>query len=80
MHSVCAASKPRPSSAARRYQEKRTMSDIEKIIEADTETEASEENRDAIITEGAKITRPNQGRSTVYSPAQPRRGDSSCNP
>ena len=41
------------------------MSDIEKIIEA--ETEASEENRDAPITEGTKISRPNQGRSTVYS-------------
>jgi len=41
------------------------MSDINKIIE--TETEASESNRDAPIPEGAKITRPNRGRSTVYS-------------
>src|ERR1700722_18257652 len=42
-----------------------TMSDIEKIIEA--ETEASEDDRDAPIPEGAKVTRPNRGRSTVYS-------------
>jgi predicted transcriptional regulator len=41
------------------------MSDIDKIIEA--ETEASENNRDAPIPEGAQITRPNRGRSTVYS-------------
>ena len=41
------------------------MSDVKKIIEA--ETEASEDNRDAPIPEDAKITRPNQGRSTVYS-------------
>lgn len=41
------------------------MSDIEKIIEA--ETEASENDRDAPIPEGAKIGRPNRGRSTVYS-------------
>jgi hypothetical protein len=41
------------------------MSDIKKIIEE--ETEASEANRDAPIPEGAKVTRPNRGRSTVYS-------------
>ena len=41
------------------------MSDIKKIIEA--ETAASEGNRDAPIREGAKTTRPNRGRSTVYS-------------
>lgn len=41
------------------------MSDLEKIIEA--ETQASENNRDAPIPEGTKITRPNRGRSTVYS-------------
>ncbi len=41
------------------------MSDIERIIEG--ETEASEDNRDAPIPEGAKVTRPNRGRSTVYS-------------
>ncbi len=41
------------------------MSEIKKIIEA--ETEASEDNRDAPIPEGAKITRPNRSRSTVYS-------------
>ena len=41
------------------------MSDIEKIIEE--ETDASETNRDAPIPEGAKVTRPNRGRSTVYS-------------
>lgn len=41
------------------------MSDIKKIIEA--ETEDSENYRDARIPEGTKITRPNRGRSTVYS-------------
>jgi predicted transcriptional regulator len=41
------------------------MSEIEKIIEA--ETEASETNPDAPIPDGAKVTRPNRGRSTVYS-------------
>ena len=35
------------------------MSDITKIIEA--ETEASEDNRDAPVPEGAKVTRPNRG-------------------
>lgn len=41
------------------------MSDITKIIEE--ETEASETNRDAPISEGTEVTRPNRGRSTVYS-------------
>lgn len=41
------------------------MMDIKKMIEA--ETEASEDNRDAPISDGTKITRPNRGRSTVYS-------------
>ena len=42
------------------------MSDIKKIIEA--ETEASEKlSQHAPITEGAKVSRPNRGRSTVYS-------------
>jgi hypothetical protein len=41
------------------------MSDIEKIIEE--ETEASETNPDAPVPDGAKVTRPNRGRSTVYS-------------
>jgi hypothetical protein len=41
------------------------MSEIEKLI--DEETEASEKNRDAPIPESAKVTRPNQARSTVYS-------------
>ena len=41
------------------------MSDIEKIIEE--ETEASEANPDAPIAERAKVTRPNRRRSTVYS-------------
>lgn len=41
------------------------MRDIKKII--DEETKASEENRDAPIGEGAKVTRPNRARSTVYS-------------
>ena len=39
------------------------MSDIEKIIEE--ETEASETNPDAPVPDGAKVTRPNRGRSTV---------------
>lgn len=41
------------------------MSDLEKLI--DQETEASEQNRDAPIPEGATLTRPNRARSTVYS-------------
>jgi len=41
------------------------MSNIKKII--DEETEASEKNRDAPIPDGAKVTRPNRTRSTVYS-------------
>jgi len=41
------------------------MSDIEKIIEE--ETDASEANPDAPIAKGAKVTRPNRRRSTVYS-------------
>lgn len=49
----------------RPLQEGTSMSDIEKIIEE--ETDASEANRDAPIPEGAKVTRPNRGRSTVYS-------------
>lgn len=41
------------------------MSDIEKIIES--EAEASEDNRDAPFPGRAKVTRPNRGRSAVYS-------------
>jgi hypothetical protein len=41
------------------------MSDIEKVI--DQETEASEDNRDAPIPDGATLSRPNRARSTVYS-------------
>jgi hypothetical protein len=41
------------------------MSDIEKLIEQ--ETEASEQNRDAPIPDGATVTRPNRARSMVYS-------------
>lgn len=41
------------------------MTNIEKVIE--DETEASESNRDAPIPKGAMITRPNRGRSMVYS-------------
>src|ERR1700680_3747288 len=41
------------------------MSNAEKIIEE--ETEASETNRDAPIAKGARITRPNRARATVYS-------------
>ncbi|MGD0085099.1 MAG: hypothetical protein ABSD78_18170 [Acidimicrobiales bacterium] len=41
------------------------MSDLKKIIEE--ETEASEANRDALVTDDAKISRPNRSRSTVYS-------------
>ena len=41
------------------------MSDIEKIIEE--ETDASEANPDAPIAKGAKVTRLNRRRSTVYS-------------
>ena len=41
------------------------MSDIKKINEA--ETAGSEDNRDVPIPKGAKTTRPNRGRSTVYS-------------
>ena len=46
------------------------MSDIKKIIEA--ETEASENNRDAPITEGAKVTRPNRvARRSIRSGSTP---------
>lgn len=41
------------------------MSNIEKILQE--ETEASEANRDAPIPQDARVTRPNRGRSTVYS-------------
>ncbi len=36
-------------------------------IEVEWADEALEDNRDAPIPEGAKVTRPNRGRSTVYS-------------
>ena len=41
------------------------MSNIEKILEE--EAAASEANPDAPIPEGARVTRPNRTRSTVYS-------------
>ncbi len=41
------------------------MTEIEKIIEE--ETDASESDRDAPIPDDAKISRPNRSRSTVYS-------------
>lgn len=41
------------------------MSEIEKIIEE--ETEDSETNSDAPIPDNAKMSRPNRSRSTVYS-------------
>ncbi|MGI9192971.1 MAG: hypothetical protein ACR2FO_00435 [Actinomycetota bacterium] len=41
------------------------MSKVEKLIAR--EGEASEANRDAPIPKGARVTRPNRGRSTVYS-------------
>jgi hypothetical protein len=41
------------------------VSEINKIIEE--ETDASETNRDAPISDDAKISRPNRSRSTVYS-------------
>lgn len=41
------------------------MSRADKLIAG--ETEASERNRDAPIPDGAEISRPNRGRSTVYS-------------
>ena len=41
------------------------MTDIKALIAE--EAAASEENRDAPIPAGAKVTRPNRARSTVYS-------------
>ena len=41
------------------------MSDIEQLI--NEEAEASETNPDAPVPAGAKVSRPNRSRSTVYS-------------
>lgn len=41
------------------------MNKVEKLI--NEETEASEENPDAELPAGARVSRPNRGRSTVYS-------------
>jgi hypothetical protein len=41
------------------------MNNLEKLI--DEETESSEANPDAPLPEGAKVIRPNQARSKVYS-------------